>query len=57
MWRLNTPQKCICCGNTQKSSLWQFFLQSYRQQDPNFHETGLHGRENLKDNIIAKVIF
>ena len=28
---LNTPQKSICSGNTQKSNLQQFFLQSYRQ--------------------------
>ena len=39
---LNTPLKSICSGNTQKSYLWHFFLQSYRHEGPNFNETGLH---------------
>ena len=49
--------KSICSGNTQKTDLQHFFLQSYRQEDSNFNETELHQRENLKENIIAKVIF
>ena len=43
---LNITLKSICSGNTQKSNLGQFFLQSYGQKDPNFNETGLHQREN-----------
>ena len=49
MYGLNTPQRSICSGNTQKSNLWQFFLQISIKQDST--------RENLKDNIIAKATF
>ena len=46
--------KSICSGNTQKSNLRKFFLQSCKQLNSKFHETGLYQRENLRENIIAK---
>ena len=54
---LDTPLKNIYSGNTQKANLQQFFLQSFWLTVCNFNETGFHQRENLKENIIAKVSF
>ena len=42
-------------GNTEKNNLQQLFLQSSEavKLDSNIRATGLHQRENLKENIIA----
>ena len=42
-------------GNTEKNNLQQLFLQGSEavRLDSNIRATGLHQRENLKENIIA----
>ena len=37
-----------CSENTQKTNLWQFFLQYWRLKDTNFNGTGLHQGDLLK---------
>ena len=48
-----------CYGNSQKTNLWQFFLQCWRLQNLIFNGTGLHQRylhETFKDNNLVKLL-
>ena len=54
MWRSS------CSENTQKTNLWQFFLQCCRLQDSNFNRNELHYGdllEKFEENNLAKVSF